>query len=199
MDIKYSKNSIEISRVLSELDRFVIDFVKLLSSMKIKYIVVSGYVAILFGRSRGTEDIDIFIEDIGSAPFYKFVRKLEQQRLWVLNTSSRNLAYKMLKNGDAIRIAEKNKAIPNIEIKIAKTREDKRLLESPLTAIINNNELFISPIENQIAFKLYLGSEKDVEDAVFLYELFKDKLNRELMTEKCKELNVLAAMRKYVK
>lgn len=62
-----------------------------------------------------------------------------------------------------------------------------------------DSELFISPIEIQIAFKLWLGSEKDIEDAVYLFELFKDKLNRNLLIKKCKELNVLETMMKYVK
>lgn len=199
MQMRYSKNSVEISRALSGLDKFVIDFVKLLDSLKIRYIIVSGYVAILFGRSRGTEDIDIFIEGMNSNKFFELARKLGQQRLWVVNTASSKLAYKMLKDGDAIRVAERNRAIPNIEMKIAETAEDKKLLENPLVAVVNNIKLCISPIENQIAFKLYLGSGKDIEDALYLYELFKGKLDKKLLAIKCKELNVLEAMRKYVK
>ena len=36
---------------------------------------------------------------------------------------------------------------------------------------------FISPLEIQIAFKLSLGSDKDLEDSKDIYELFKEKLN----------------------
>jgi len=39
------------------------DFVKLLDNAKIDYVVVSGYIAIVFGRPRGTEDVDIFIKE----------------------------------------------------------------------------------------------------------------------------------------
>lgn len=31
----------------------------------------------------------------------------------------------------------------------------------------------------QIAYKLFLGTEKDLEDAKHLYDLFKEKLNKE--------------------
>lgn len=37
----------------------------------------------------------------------------------------------------------------------------------------------IAPLELQIAYKLYLGSEKDLGDAVFLYTLFRKALNHQ--------------------
>ena len=43
------------------LDKFLMDFVKVIDK-HCKYIVVSGFVAIAHGRSRGTEDIDMIIE-----------------------------------------------------------------------------------------------------------------------------------------
>ncbi len=48
--------------------------------------------------------------------------------------------------------------------------------------IINSHyKLKIAPLELQIAYKLYLGNGKDLGDAVFLYELFKQVLeNSEL-------------------
>lgn len=195
MEIRYSGKFIEIERVLSDLDKFVIDFVRLLDDIELNYIIVSGYVSILFGRTRGTEDIDILIERIDKKTFHGFVKELEKKGLWIINTSSEEMAYDMLKDGDSVRIAEKGKAIPNMEIKISKEEEMKDRLE----ATINGFKLFISPIETQIAFKFYLGSEKDIEDAVYLYELFKEKLNGEMLIKKCKELNVLDVMNKYVK
>jgi len=36
----------------------------------------------------------------------------------------------------------------------------------------------ISPLELQIAFKLYLGSDKDIEDAAYLYEIFSAHLSK---------------------
>jgi len=48
----------------------------------------------------------------------------------------------------------------------------------------------IAPLELQIAYKLWLGSEKDIGDAVFLYELFKPVINREELKKWCRELNV---------
>lgn len=42
------------------MDKFVLNFVKVLQRHTL-YIIVSGYVAILFGRGMATDDIDIFI------------------------------------------------------------------------------------------------------------------------------------------
>jgi len=199
MEVGYSGNTIEIRRTLSELDKFVIDFVELLRRMKIRYVIVSGYVAILFGRTRGTEDVDFFIEDASQNSFDKLMKELDKRNLWIVNTSSTSMAYEMLKEGDSIRIAKKNDVVPNMEIKIAKTKDDKEQLENPVKVVINGFELPISPIESQIAYKFWLGSEKDIEDAVYLYELFKEKLDKGSIIKKCKELNVLGTMIKYVK
>ena len=42
----------------------------------------------------------------------------------------------------------------------------------------------------QIAYKLYLGSEKDIEDATHVYEMFKNKLDAELLNSLIEKLNV---------
>lgn len=196
MEFEFSGKRIKFSKELSDLDTFVLDFVDILNSLKIRYVIVSGYIAILFGRSRTTEDIDMFIEDIDKNKFHKMLEKVEKAGLWIINTSDSNQAYLMLKEGDAIRIAKKNMAIPNIEIKIAK---DQSIWNEVIEVILNNSALITSRIENQIAFKFYLGSEKDIEDAVHLYELFKDHLDKKLLAQKCKELNVLGAMNEYVR
>jgi len=45
-------------------------------------------------------------------------------------------------------------------------------------------------MELQIAFKLYLGSDKDIEDALHLWEMFKESLNMELFNGFVKRLGV---------
>lgn len=65
-------------------------------------------------------------------------------------------------------------------------------------AIVNGKPIFISPLELQIPFKLFLGSEKDIEDARHLYGLFKDKIDTKLTEEFCRKLKVEAAFRRYL-
>ena len=55
-----NKNTIKLDKEINELDRFVLNFVKILQKHT-DYVIVSGYVAILLGRDMATDDIDIFI------------------------------------------------------------------------------------------------------------------------------------------
>ena len=49
-------------------------------------------------------------------------------------------------------------------------------LEHATTATISGATLPIGPLELQIAYKLYLGTQTDFEDAVHLYTLFGESL-----------------------
>jgi len=50
MEIKYSNKGIEFEKELNSLDKFTIKFTSILNKLNINYVVVSGYVSILFGR-----------------------------------------------------------------------------------------------------------------------------------------------------
>ncbi|MBT6821560.1 hypothetical protein HOA56_03985, partial [archaeon] len=52
------------------LDDFTIEFSKIVEKFT-EYIVVSGYVAISSGRTRGTEDIDMIIPNLNYEEFNK--------------------------------------------------------------------------------------------------------------------------------
>ncbi|NJD77268.1 MAG: hypothetical protein FIB08_09270 [Candidatus Methanoperedens sp.] len=183
MDIVTSGKNIYLkNKVVSKLDLFVIDFINILKKYA-DYTVVSGYVSILFGRSRGTEDIDILIKIIDLDTFIKFYKELTGKKYWFLNAENPMELYGMLEDKLAIRIAAKEAVIPNIEIKFIKSDLDKASLDEHKVVNIGKDTINISPIELQIAFKLYLGSDKDIEDAVYLYEIFikyidKKKLNQ---------------------
>ena len=57
MDMEYTDRVLKFQKELSELDRLVIDFVRVLDKSGTSYVIVSGYIAILLGRSRTTEDV----------------------------------------------------------------------------------------------------------------------------------------------
>ena len=182
-----NKKTIRISKVINELDRFVLDFVKILEKHT-KYVIVSGYVSILFGRARATEDVDIFIKDLNRDKFKKLYSDLMHNNYWCLNTSNVNEAYKYLLDGLAIRFGKEKKAVPNFKVKFVKNRIDRETLNDPLTVGMPVGKIRISPIERQIAFKrYYLKSDKDVEDARHLEILFKGKIDNKKI-EKYKRL-----------
>jgi len=49
--MKLNDNRLVVPRELSELDRDVVEFTSILDDQEIEYVTVSGYVAILTGRS----------------------------------------------------------------------------------------------------------------------------------------------------
>lgn len=176
-EIKFAGKKIIFERTLSSLDRFVINFVKILEKHRVKYAVVSGYVAIVFGRSRNTEDVDILAEKLAFGKFKKLWEDI-MDKYDCVNASDANSAYdEYLSEGCALRFSEKGKIIPNIEFKFLQGSEDAVTISEALVLALNKNPVRISPLEMQIAYKMYLGSDKDLEDAKFLYDLFNDNLN----------------------
>lgn len=181
------------------LDRFVLDYVCVLDKEEVKYVIVSGYVAILFGRSRSSEDVDMLMEKISKGKFL---------RLWValsdkfecLNTGDAAEAYDdYLLCETALRFCYPGKFIPNMEVKFPKKPLDAWTLENRKTVLLNKKPLHISPIEVQIPFKLFLGSEKDIEDAGHLYELFKQRLDIGLTEDFARRLGVEKEMGRFLK
>lgn len=63
-------------------------------------------------------------------------------------------------------------------------------LDNGLRAFLRDNQESVSPIELQIAYKLYLGSDKDVEDAIYLWEIFKENIDREKLNHFMKKMNL---------
>lgn len=183
MDIEFKGENIFLkNKALSKLDLFVIDFINILEKYT-DYVVVSGYVSILFGRSRGTEDIDIFINKIDMEIFIKLNRELIGKQYWFLNAENPGELFGMLQDGLAVRIAAKDTVIPNIEIKFVKSDLDRISLREHMVVNTGKESINISPLELQIPFKLYLGSDKDIEDAVYLYDIFLKYLDKVKMKQ----------------
>jgi len=191
MELEFRENRIVFEKAFSNLDKLVVKFTKILDKEKIEYVIVSGYIAILFGRSRNTEDVDLFIEEMPLEKFKEFWGKLGKEGFECLNTSSAEDAYVgYLKEKLAIRFAEKGMVQPNFELKFPKTDLNWYSLKNKVVVEINREMLNTSKMELQIAFKLYLGSDKDIEDAIHLWEMFKGRLNMELFNGFAKRLKV---------
>ena len=191
MEFEFKENRIKFERELSNLDRLVIKFTRTLDRLGIDYVIISGYIAILFGRSRNTEDVDLFVEEMRFEKFKRFWIELEKEGFECINAPSPESAYNdYLKEKLAIRFAEKGMIQPNFELKFPKTRYNIYSLENKVQVILNKEKLWTSEIELQIAFKLSLGSDKDFEDARHLYKVFKEHLDTDLLKRQISELRV---------
>lgn len=177
--MEYDKTTRKITseRTLSDLDKFAIDFLKIIKK-HVDYVIISGYVSILLGRSRSSEDIDIFIKNISGDKFEKLYQDLTRDKFWCLNSGNINELYSYLQDGLAIRFAYKGEGIPNFEIKFPKDFIDEDVFKDKINVQIGKFNFFISSLEKQIAFKkYYLSSDKDLEDAKHIEELFKNNLD----------------------
>jgi len=176
MEIKQGK--IILNKELNNLDKFTIDFVNILKNHS-SYVLVSGYVSILFGRSRISEDIDLLIPKM---PFEKFIKLYEDlgEKFWCINVDDKKELFDMLEKGHSIRFAIKDKVIPNMKLRFIKNPIDKEAIKEKIEVKIGKNTLFVSGIELQIAYKeIVLASPKDNEDALHLREVFKDNIKKE--------------------
>ncbi len=140
------------------------------------YVVISGYIAILFGRSRNTEDVDMFVDVKNRGIFYEFYENIIKNNYYIINAENKEDAYDFLNEGIALRIAEKGEFIPNFKIKLPKREIDRISFANKIKVRFGGVELNTSELELQIAYKLFLGSEKDYLDAKHLYGVYEKYL-----------------------
>lgn len=147
MELTYEQGKIGIAgKIMTALDEFVLNFLRILEKHT-DYVIVSGYVAVLFGRARGTEDVDIIISYIEKSLFGSLYQNLIRDGYYFLNPEEPEGLYEMLEEKLGIRIAEEDTIIPNIELKFLKDDFDKYSIEKRVEVIIGENRLFVSPPE----------------------------------------------------
>lgn len=140
-----------------------IQFSALLDQLDIDHVYIAGYVSILTGRARSTEDIDILIQQLDEATVEELTATLDEQGFWgpAMPLAS---AYEMLENGDNIWVAPNDQITPHLEVKFVRDEFDRASLENTIPATIGGKTIPIGQLELQIAYKLYLGTQKDIED-----------------------------------
>lgn len=178
MEFKFQKNRIRFSKELNSMDKTAIFFSKRLFTQGIRHVFLSGYVSILFGRNRASEDIDVIIEPVSFDIFNKFWNDIHKSMECIITSDVRSAFEDYLSKQTAVRFAKKGELMPNVEMKFAKTLMHRKAISSPVEVFVNRHRIPISPLEQQIAYKLYMGSEKDIEDARFLFKLFEKNLDK---------------------
>ncbi|MCE4616787.1 MAG: hypothetical protein F7C09_07000 [Aeropyrum sp.] len=159
--------------------------------------MVAGYIAILFGRSRRSDDLYFILEYLDEEDFLELCRLARMEGFTLLQgsieaeESLRQLYRHYLAEGYGVRFIYEDSLLPNIEAKLARTDIHRYALNNNVTVIVNGKfRIRISPIELQIAYKLKLGSDKDIGDAVFLYTLLVDAINKDELKNWCMVLQV---------
>ncbi len=191
MEITFSKSNITLNqKEITTLDKLVIKFIDAMGD--VDYVIVSGYIAIFFGRIRGTEDIDILLNKMDIRQVEELhVRLLKSGFEPVNNVENAKDAYDLLSEGSSLRYAEKGTWAPNFELKFVKKPLDRNTMDNKIKVTFNYKySMYISPIELQVAFKLWLGSDKDYEDARYIYNIFKAYIDVKKLNGFISELHV---------
>lgn len=187
--IELRNDTLVVDRDPNQLDDLAIAFSAILDRCDIEHVYIAGYVSILAGRARSTEDVDVLIEQIDDGTADTLVSELHEAGFWGPAMPLPSL-YEMLSNGDNIWVAPDDQITPHLEVKFVRDEFDTASLEHAITARIGGETFPIGPLELQIAYKLNLGARKDVEDAVHLYTLFAETLSASRLEEWVSRLDV---------
>ncbi|PSP58726.1 hypothetical protein BRC72_04015 [Halobacteriales archaeon QH_7_66_36] len=187
--IELRNGTLVVEREPNQLDELTIRFSEVLDQFDIEHVYVAGYVSILAGRARSTEDIDVLIERIDEETADRLAERLDEEGFWGPAMPLFSM-YEMLDNGDNIWVAPEDQITPHLEVKFARDEFDRASLGNAITARIGDAAISIGPLELQIAYKLHLSAQKDIEDAVHLYTLFEEGLSVSCLEEWVRRLDV---------
>lgn len=163
------------------LDKFAEEFCEVVENHS-KYIICSGFVAIAHGRSRGTEDIDMIIEQLSQEKFTKLHKDLIDKGFVCIQSDDSETIFRYLEKGISVRYTYKNEGYfpSEMEIKFAKDELDKDQIKEKSKLPLTNLNIYFSSIEGNIAFKEeLLKSDKNIEDARHLRIIYEENLDED--------------------
>lgn len=170
-----------INRDLTALDFFVRDFLNVLKRHS-DYLLVSGYVSITTGRTRGTEDIDVLIEAMSKEKFRTLFNDLEKNGFWCYQGDTADAVYPYIKERISLRFARNSEHIPNMELIPIDWTKKAKFYEytHPQKMRVQDFEFNVAPLEFEILYKeLILKSDKDISDAKHLRTVFSEILDED--------------------
>jgi len=176
---KVINNKIRVNKDITKLDKFALEVIEIIKKYT-DYVIISGYVSIFFGRSRATEDIDMFIKEMPYSKFLKMYKDFTEKGFEFTIDDSKKLYEDYLMKDEAINVWRKDFPLLRMEIKLANSQVKKLIINNPIKVYFKNKEILVCSIESQIAYKRYISkSEKDLEDARHLeivFDLDKEKI-----------------------
>jgi len=187
--MEFTDEGVVIDKPPSDLDRLILEVGDVLNAVGIKYAVVSGYVAVLFGRSRATEDIDVITERFDDGTADELATRLQEAGYWGSAMPLEDL-HETLADDLPVRVAEHEYRVPNVELKFASDEHDRISLDDTIFVRIAGETLRIGSLEFQIAYKLDMGARRDYEDALYLHEVAGPSLNRTALERYVTKLGV---------
>lgn len=168
------EGEIKVSKELNDIDSFVIKTTDIIKKYT-EYVIVSGYVAIFFGRSRISEDVDIFIKELSLEKFKEMYSDFTKNGFeWIIEDPL-ELYKEYLKKGTPIGVWENGAPLLRLDMKLPKELSQHGLFNSKIKVELNNHILWMADIESTIAYKEEIAkSDKDIKDSQHLRLVFKN-------------------------
>ncbi|HEX9709772.1 MAG TPA: hypothetical protein VGB42_07415 [Candidatus Thermoplasmatota archaeon] len=176
-------------------DQLALDFCRVLTKLQVRYALVSGYVAILLGRNRLSEDIDLFVERLSVRQFKALHSALTKSLECITPGTVETLHGSYLDAGaesTSVRYARPETFSPNVEMKFAQKPVHHYSLSRRVPVDVNGQRLYIGALEMGIVYKLKMGSEKDLADARWMYDRTRERLHRPELNKLMEEMDAHA-------
>src|SRR3989338_2210298 len=178
-------DTIIINRESTKLDLFVKDFLDVLKKY-VDYLLVSGFVSISSGRTRGTEDVDILVPIMNKDVFEKLFEELQKSGFWCYQGDSVEEVYPYITEMSNIRFARVDEMFPNMEVIPITEKRKAKFFEftHPQKMKVQEFEFKIPPLEFEILYKqLFLFFQKYLADAKHLRTFFAEIIKKEKFKE----------------
>ncbi|MFB6137044.1 MAG: hypothetical protein ABEJ42_01710 [Halobacteriaceae archaeon] len=187
--VSLTDGTLVVEREPNRLDELAIPFSELLADRDVDHVFVSGYLAILAGRPRGTNDVDVIVERLDRDAVDALVEEFDAAGYWGPAMPLEEM-YGNLDAGTNIWVAPDGEMTPHLEVKFPTDPYDRASLSNAITAEIGDATIPVGPIDLQIAYKLSMGAQKDFEDAAHLYTMFHETLSTERLEHWVERLGV---------
>jgi hypothetical protein len=162
---------------LDVLNTFTENFFKIVEK-HVECIIVSGFVAIISGRTRGTEDVDMIIRKMNLNTFRLLHQDLVDNGFACINSNNVEDIYDILNDSSSVRYTYKNEFLPEMEVKFERDIVDDYQFKTKTKLSLSDIDVYYSSIEMNIAFKEeYLKTPKDIEDATHLRTVYEKEFD----------------------
>lgn len=176
-------------------EKMILDFVDVLESMRINYVIVGGVAVSSWGNPRTTADLDVIV-----ALEIENVEELCRNLHEVGFSVDRNDIEDSFKEKSHISVFDDHSRY-HIDVKGVYNEFDALTIKNKVIISYEDHNLCIASAEDTLAHKLLFGGYQDMKDAESIL-LRQSNLDTEYLEELCKKMGVLdelGALRKKIR
>ena len=169
---------------MNQLEQTLVKIVELLEGNNIPYMVIGGYSMVLHGCPRFTEDLDITLGvDVDALDK---ILNIVSNDFKILVSNPKEFTEKT-----NVLLLESFDTGIRIDLVFSFIDFERQAIEDADTVIINNTPVKNVSIDNLLVYKMLAGRERDKEDVMNLLNAHGNKIDKEQVSERIKELSLI--------